>query len=247
MKPIKIWLNPPGPNPWKVVVVMQELGIEYEIKLVKHDHLKQKPFTDINPNGRVPAIEDPNTDMILWESGACIQYLIEQYDTKKALTYDTLKERHQLNQWLQFQMSGQGPYFGQAAWFNHLHHEKVESATDRYNGELRRVLGVLEGWLEERDWLVGDKMTYADLTFAPWNDRIDTVVCCEAGDKFKGFPRVQAWHERMTSRPAWKRSMDVRQRLMSEAGLDNNTGRPARFKTYKEYEEAIARGENTDP
>jgi glutathione S-transferase len=62
------------------------------------------------------AIEDPNTDITLWESGAIIQYLIERYDLNKTLTYDTLKERHELNQWLQFQMSGQGPYYGVAAW-----------------------------------------------------------------------------------------------------------------------------------
>jgi glutathione S-transferase len=62
------------------------------------------------------AIEDPNTELTLWESGAIIQYLIEQYDTEKKLTYESLAQRHHLNQWLMFQMSGQGPYFGQSTW-----------------------------------------------------------------------------------------------------------------------------------
>jgi glutathione S-transferase len=62
------------------------------------------------------AIEDPNTNLTLWESGAIVQYLIEQYDVEKILTYESLIERHQLNQWLMFQVSGQGPYFGQAGW-----------------------------------------------------------------------------------------------------------------------------------
>ncbi|KAI8957563.1 glutathione S-transferase [Daldinia sp. FL1419] len=245
MQPIRVWITPPGPNPWKVVLILEELGVPYEIKAIKFDVVKKKPFTDINPNGRVPAIEDPNTDLTLWESGAIIQYIIEQYDTKKTLTYDTLKERHHLNQWLQFQMSGQGPYYGVAAWFNVLHHEKLPSAIERYNEQLKRVLGVLDGWLENRQWLVGDKMTYADLSFVTWNDRIDSVILCDPKDKFAGFPNVEAWHERMISRPAWKRLSAIRTELMVEQGLENATGRPARFKSHREYEEAIANGEET--
>lgn len=131
--------------------------------------------------------------------------------------------------------------------FNILHPEKVPSAIERYNDQLKRVLGVLEGWLENRQWLVGDKITYADLAFLPWNDRIDTVICCEPEQKFAGFPNVRAWHERMISRPSWKRAMETRVLLMEEQGLQNDTGRPARFKTHQDYEAAVARGENTDP
>lgn len=61
-------------------------------------------------------MKDPNTDLMLWESGAIVLYLIEQYDTKKILTYTTLKEKHLLNQWLMFQMSQQGPFYGQVGW-----------------------------------------------------------------------------------------------------------------------------------
>ncbi|KAI1400081.1 glutathione S-transferase [Hypoxylon fuscum] len=244
MKPIRVWITPPGPNSWKVVVVLEELGVPYEFKVMGFADVKKKPFTDINPNGRVPAIEDPNTDITLWESGAIVQYIIEQYDVKKILTYDTLKEKHQLNQWLQFQMSGQGPYYGVSAWFNVLHPEKIPSAIERYNDQLKRVLGVLESWLENRQWLVGDKITYADWAFVPWNDRINDVIFCKPEDKFVGFPNVQAWHERMISRPAWKKTVEIRAGLMEEQGLQNGTGRPARFKSHQEYEAAIARGED---
>ena len=67
-------------------------------------------YEKVNPNGRVPAIEDPNTGITLWESGAIIEYLIEKYDTSKSLTYDTEPEKYHLKQWLYFQTSGQGPY-----------------------------------------------------------------------------------------------------------------------------------------
>ncbi|KAI1442335.1 glutathione S-transferase [Annulohypoxylon stygium] len=231
-KPIRLWLTPAGPNPWKVPLILEELSVPYEIECIKFDDVKKRPYTNINPNGRVPAI---------------IQYIVEQYDVNKVLTYDTLKERHHLNQWLQFQMSGQGPYYGVAAWFNVLHHEKLPSAIERYNDQLKRVLGVLNGWLEHRQWLVGDKMTYADLAFVPWNDRIDSVILCKPEDKFAGFPHVQAWHERMILRPSWKKVMEIREPLMKSQGLQNATGRPARFKTHQEFEAAVARGESTDP
>jgi glutathione S-transferase len=83
-----------------------------------------------------------------------------------------------------------------------LHPEKVPTAIERYNGEVKRVLGVLNGALEGKQWLVGDKMTFADLAFTVWNDRIDAITLTAPEKKFDGFPNVQAWHERMTSRPA---------------------------------------------
>ena len=68
---------------------------------------------------------DPNTNLTLWESGAIIQYLEEVYDTEKKLTYDSLTERQLLNQYLHFQMSGQGPYFGQAGWYDRPYYSLV--------------------------------------------------------------------------------------------------------------------------
>ena len=149
-----------------------------------------------------------------------------------------MKERHLCNQWLAFQISGQGPYFGQASWFIVLHPEKVPSAIERYQNELKRILGVLDGVLEGKQWLVGDRITFADIAFAPWNDRIDSLLFCAPDKKFEGFPNVQAWHERITSRPAWKRVMDKRARYMDEQGLQPN-GIPRGINSFEEYGEMI--------
>jgi glutathione S-transferase len=117
--------------------------------------LKKPPFEKLNPNGRVPAIEDPNTGITLWESGAIVEY----YDTKHSLTYASSPEKYFVKQWLHFQISGQGPYFGQAAWFEKFHPEKIESARERYKNEIKRVLKVLDKHLETsgKGFLVGDK------------------------------------------------------------------------------------------
>ncbi|KAH7320577.1 glutathione S-transferase [Stachybotrys elegans] len=235
-KPIIVWLSPPGPNPWKVIVVLEELGVPYEVKSIRFEDLKKAPFTDINPNGRVPAIQDPNTDLALWESGAIVQYLIKQYDTKNLLQYSDVKQQNLCNQWLTFQVSGQGPYYGQCTWFTYLHHEKLPSAIERYANEIKRVLGVLEGVLaskSEPQWLVGDRMTFADLAFVPWNDRLDAALGVPYDEKLDGFPHVKKWHERMTQRPSWVKAMELRAELMDEQGLDWD-GKPKGIKRSQE-------------
>jgi glutathione S-transferase len=238
-QPIQVWMAPPGPNPWKVILVLEELKVPYEIQPIRFENIKKKPFIDLNPNGRVPAIVDPNADdLVLWETGAILTYLVEQYDAHKILSGRSLQERHHLNQWMYFQASGQGPYYGQAGWFNNHHQEKLPSAMERYNNEVHRILGVLEGCLEGKQWLVSHRMTFVDLAFAPWNDRLDATTQCLPEDKFKGFPNVQAWHERITSRDSWIKAMDIRAKLMDEQGL-TWSGIPKDQSSLLEWEKKI--------
>lgn len=116
------------------------------------------------------------------------------------------------------------------------HSEKIPSAMERYQNEVRRILGVLDGALAGKEWLVGDKCTFADFAFVPWNDSVDTFLLIPPGeDKFAGFPNVKAWHERLTARESWKKAMDLRARLMDEQGLQWN-GMPKGINTMEEYE-----------
>ncbi|RYP57342.1 hypothetical protein DL769_009549 [Monosporascus sp. CRB-8-3] len=98
----------------RVVIVLEELRVPYEAISFKFEDLKSEPFINLNPNGRAPTIKDAKIDLVLWESGAIISYLVEQYDTEHVIPCETLKEKQHCEQWLHFQMSGQGPYFGQA-------------------------------------------------------------------------------------------------------------------------------------
>jgi glutathione S-transferase len=69
LKPITVWSLGYSPNPWKVILILEELGLRYEKKVVTMQTVKEEPYTSLNPNGRVPTIEDPNTDMVLFEVG----------------------------------------------------------------------------------------------------------------------------------------------------------------------------------
>jgi glutathione S-transferase len=139
--------------------------------------IKQEPYIQVNPNGRVPAIEDPNTGITLWESGAIVEYLIDTYDKEQKLSINAFPEKYHLKQFLYFQViltlvkiceawlsdftsqsSGQGPYYGQLAWFMVFHPEKIESAISRYEDQAIRVIAVLDKILEGKEYLVGNRM-----------------------------------------------------------------------------------------
>jgi hypothetical protein len=119
-----------------------------------------------------------------------------------------------------------------------LHPEKLPSAIERYTAEAKRILSVLDGALEGRDWLVGDKMTYADLAFVPWNERLQDIFKCEVGERFEGFANVERWHERMTGRASWKKIQERRVQLMDEQGLLPN-GMPKGMRSFEEYGKKI--------
>ncbi|KAL8823087.1 MAG: hypothetical protein Q9191_006192 [Dirinaria sp. TL-2023a] len=213
LQPIRLWGHI-GPNPPKVSIILEELGLPYEITPMETSEVKNPEYVAINPNGRVPAIHDPNTGITLWESGAILEYLIEVYDKKHQLSFapGTLESYH-AKQWLFFASTGQGPYYGQGVWFKKYHSEKVPSAVERYAKEVNRVTGVLNGHLAQQKqshgasgdgpWLVGDKCSYADIAFIPWQMLIELALTKEEYN-VDDFPYVKEWLGKMTERTAVK-------------------------------------------
>ncbi len=105
------------------------------------------------------------------------------------------------------------------------------------------MLGVLEGVLASQPgkdkWLVGDRITFADLAFVPWNNYLHVLLLAAPDQVFAGFPHVRAWHESMASRASWIKAMEVRTRCMDEQGLDEN-GMPKGTTDFQEYQTRIA-------
>ena len=216
IKPIKIW-GQDGPNPPKVAMLVEELGLPHEIIPVSFGDVKKPEFLKINPNGRMPAIYDPNTDLTLWESGAIIEYLIEKYDTDRKLSYAPgSNDAYHTKQWLYFQVSGQGPYYGQAVWFKRNHPERVQSALDRYLNEMKRVTSVLDGHLKKQKekygnepWLVGDRITYADLAFLTFQLFVPDILSEDLKPfDLDQFTEVSGWVARLKERPAVKKVLE---------------------------------------
>lgn len=209
LQPLKLYGHRPGPNPVKVLILLNELSLPYTIDPVPFSEVKSPSYLSLNPNGRLPTLHDPNTDLTIWESGAIIEYLVDRYDTSRRLSFEPgTHDFYLAKQWLHFQMSGQGPYYGQLVWFKKFHAEQVPSAVERYAKEVNRVTGVLEGWLEKQaglygeedgPWLVGGKLSYVDLAFVPWQRIPGAVVGVEDFD-LQRFPLVKGWLDRMMER-----------------------------------------------
>lgn len=146
------------------------------------------------------------------KSGAIVEYLIETYDTKSALSYpkSNLREATQCRTWSYFQCSGQGPYFGQMGWFAHHHPgEKIPSVLERYTNEILRVNGVIDLHLGKQGtgYLVGDKCTYADLMFVPYVRALAIIIAPEIDTT--GHKRYTQWVERLYARPAVKKVLEM--------------------------------------
>ncbi|WP_038016203.1 glutathione binding-like protein [Synechococcus sp. PCC 7335] len=200
------------PNGQKAAVALEEMALPYEAHRV--DIMEGDQFTDefvtINPNSKIPAIVDPNgpngEPLAVFESGAILIYLAEK--SGKCLPPDPAA-RSECLQWLFFQVGGVGPMFGQFGHFYKYAKEKIPYGIERYQTEVKRLLGVLEKRLQERDFLVGAEYTIADIATFPW------VGCLVWGYKaaeileLESFPAVMAWYDRCAKRPASVRGLEV--------------------------------------
>ncbi len=196
----------PTPNGVKVSIMLEELGLPYEAHKVDFADGDQftPEFLSLNPNNKIPAIIDPNgpdgKPMPLFESGAILIYLAEK--TGKLMPEDPVG-RYQVIQWLMFQMGGIGPMFGQLGYFTHFAGKEIEDPrpAKRYIEESARLLEVLDGQLEGRDWVCGE-YSIADIAIAPWLRIVRDHY--KAGDlvDWDDLDNVPAYLDRFLERPA---------------------------------------------
>ncbi|KAI0151720.1 thioredoxin-like protein [Xylariaceae sp. FL1272] len=231
LKPIIVHGHCAGPNPLKVRMVLEELGVPFEYRELQFEDVKSSPYIDLNPNGRVPTIEDPNTGLTIFESGPIIEYLAEEYDKDHKISYATRTEQYQIKQWIALQISGQGPYYGQYVWFSRIHPEEFPSAIERYRAEAERVRSVLDLHLSRRAgekqgervadravWLVGDKMTIADLSWFIWEQIMTFLMGVNEVPIPEGkYPHYDAWYKALESRPSAQRAIENRNRWLAAA------------------------------
>lgn len=198
----------PGPNPWKVALLLEELNVPYTTKIYTTPELKQPAFLALNRNGMAPVIEDPNQGLLLAESGAIMDYILDQYDTEKRITFATLSEQYHMKQWLQFQTTTQGPVLqGVFRWtITEPNPEARASCVKNFC----RILQVLDDELADKEWLVGGKCSAADLSYLPFHSRLEFIMRDAEPDVEKDFPNVDAWYKRMLERDAVQKMMKDR-------------------------------------
>lgn len=194
----------PTPNGQKASIMLEECGLEYTVKpinILKGEQFEAE-FLDINPNNKIPAIVDHDgpggQPYTVFESGALLLYLAEK--TRRFLPRPRRK-KHDVIQWLMFQIGGVGPMFGQCGHFLGYAPEPFPYSIDRYKNETLRLYGVMDKRLADRPYLA-DTYSIADIAVYPW---VDVRWLHEI--EIDEFPNVKEWYERIGKRPGVQRGM----------------------------------------
>ncbi len=207
----------PTPNGWKITIMLEELGVPYDLKVVNIGRGEQfePSFLKIAPNNRMPAIVDPDgpggEPISIFESGAILQYLGRKYGK---FYPSEERARVEVEQWLFWQMAGLGPMAGQAHHFRNYAPEKIQYGIDRYTNECNRLYGVMNKRLADRDYLAGD-YSIADIACVGWIRPYKNQ-----GQDLEDFPHLKKWFETVMARPAVERGMAVGAELRQNLAED---------------------------
>ncbi len=210
---LKFYFNG-SPNPTKVALFLEEADIPYQPVPVDTRRGEQfsQDYLAINPNGKVPAIEDDG--VVVFDSNAILLYLAEK--TGKFLP--PASHRGELLSWLMFVATGVGPFSGQAVHFKHHAAESIPYAQRRYFYEAERHYGILNQRLSERRYLVGSAYSIVDMDAWGWARMIPFILGDGAWDK---FPRLKRLCDEISARPAAIRAVGLKDRFTFKTEMDD--------------------------
>ena len=219
---IKFYYNL-APNPTKVALALEEMGLPYELVPVDTRKGEQHApaFLAINPNAKVPAIVDG--DATVFDSNAILLYLAEK--TGKFGGGTSPAARGELLSWMMFVASGIGPYSGQAVHFRNFAPEPKEYAVNRYTFEATRHWKIVDERLGKHRYMAGDAYSVVDMALWGWSRLTPFVLGQEAAAK---LPNVQRHLAEISARPAAVRALALKDRYTFKTEMDE-TARLAMF------------------
>ena len=209
-----------SPNAIKIVLMLEELGLPYnltDVEIMKGDQYAPE-FVKLNPIAKYPVIVDPQgagPAQPVFESGAILIYLAETYGPE--LLPASGPARWETLKWLMAQVAWIGPMFGQHVHFRIHPSEAGSYAATRYRNQVARIREVLDGELAKRPWLAGDHYTIADIATWPWVTMLPNM-----GFDWADRPALKAWHDRIAERPAAARVAEVRAELMRNSDISRS-------------------------
>jgi GST-like protein len=204
------------PNPLKVALMLEEVGLPYEVVGVdtfKGEQHSQR-YRAVNPNAKVPAIDDHG--VVVFDSNAILLYLGEK--TGKFL--GSAAARPSLLSWLMFVASGLGPFSGQAVHFRRVH-TGSGYATNRYLREVERHYDVLERRLSSSKFIAGSDYTIVDIAAWGWVSRAGYIFDDDAA--LSRWPTLERWLAAIDARPAAVRAGKVGSGIQFKTVVDEET------------------------
>jgi GST-like protein len=203
------------PNGLKISICLEELGLKYNVHQVFLGGEQMTPeFTQLNPNNKIPVLVDDG--FVLTESAAILLYLAEK--TGKLLPKE-VKPRAKLIETIMFQMASVGPMFGQLLVFAGAWKNEYPKVTERYLKEVNRIFAVLEARLRGQTYFVGEEFTIADIAILPWL-RIAFVHPIGKMLALDDKPNLNAWWERVSTRPAVVQGLSIPEPYPAEKQFD---------------------------
>lgn len=208
------------PNGHKASIILEELKEaygkpDYVFQSINiGENIQKEPwFTKYGPNGRIPVLIDhDNGGLGIMEGSAILSYLTRHFDPDHKFSFTKDPELSLCEQWVAWQHGGLGPMQGQANHFYRLAKERIPYPTQRYVGETERLYGILDNQLKDKDYLVGNQYSIADIANFSWVN-----VSYFAGVDLKSFPNLHKWWANVNARPAVKKGLAV----PSEPGITN--------------------------
>ena len=204
----------PTPNGVKISIMLEEIGCPYEVHRIDFAMQDQKTpeYLALNPNGKIPAIIDPDGSsgepLPLYESGAILLYLADKHQV--LIPTDPAARMHTI-QWVMWQLSLVGPMFGQVGYFHKFEGREIEDQRPlrHYAQQSKRLLGILDDRVADRDWVMGDEYTIADISLIGMVRNL--VEYYKAGElvDYASFAHVHRWLDRALTRPAVQRGLTI--------------------------------------
>ncbi|MBL8893709.1 MAG: glutathione S-transferase N-terminal domain-containing protein [Rhizobiales bacterium] len=190
------------PNGRKISIALEEMALPYRVFPVdigKDEQFKPE-FLAISPNNKIPAIVDRDTGFSVFESGAILMYLGD----KTCKLYPTVPEKRiRIHEWLMWQMSAIGPFLGRAHYFLKYNAGKAPFAEDWFQAEARRLYGVLDRLLADREYMCGE-YSIVDIATFPWIARFEWQRI-----DLNDYPNARRWYLQIAARPAVKKGFAV--------------------------------------
>ncbi len=209
---IKFYYNL-APNPTKVALALEEMGLAYELHPVdtRKGEQHSPAFLAINPNAKVPAIVDGETTV--FDSNAILLYLAE----KSGKFLPKPAQHGQALSWLMFIASGVGPYSGQCVHFRNVAPEPKDYAVNRYTFEAKRHWGIIEAQLGKHAYLLGDDYTFVDMALWGWARLLPFVLGL---DGYGEYPNIGRFVAAVNARPAAVAALALKDKHSFKAEMD---------------------------
>jgi len=201
-----------APNPMKVALCLEEMGLGYEpIPVDTRKGEQHKPgYLAVNPNAKVPAIVDG--DMTMFDSNAIVLYLAEK--TGKFLP-NKPAERGPMLSWLMFVASGIGPFTGQYVHF------KIAYVNSRYEFEALRHWGIVDARLAKNKYMVGGTYTVVDMALWGWARLVPNIL----GEQAAKFSNLKRLVDEISARPAAQKAIALKDRYAFKTEMDDEAKR----------------------